>query len=233
MARMPQRRLAPLLLAIALAGCDGVGVVRTDDGRWLGSSGENVRDQAESTIIADVDRELGAHWRCEVALEPLPYRDTDDWRWQRLTAKVELIGDGAAPPPLADEEVRAGVARYLRPKVDNPTRNLSVTVVEVTDAARLRALVTARAKVAKPGRDATTVSAPASATAPAAAPVDEAKRPAAGASTYVVQAGDTLALISTAFYGTPQHWRRIADANPSLDPAQLAPGTALTIPPAP
>ncbi len=47
---------------------------------------------------------------------------------------------------------------------------------------------------------------------------------------YVVQKGDTLAMISTAFYGTPDHWRRLAEAN-GLDMEQpLTAGTSLIIP---
>lgn len=54
-----------------------------------------------------------------------------------------------------------------------------------------------------------------------------------GTVSYTTVAGDTFAGISTAFYGTPQHWRRIADANPQVDAAQMTPGTVLSIPPKP
>lgn len=54
-----------------------------------------------------------------------------------------------------------------------------------------------------------------------------------GTISYTTVANDTFAGISTAFYGTPQHWRRIADANPAVDGAQLVPGTVLAIPPKP
>jgi LysM repeat protein len=50
---------------------------------------------------------------------------------------------------------------------------------------------------------------------------------------YTVQPGDTLVRISTAFYGTPQEWRRIADANPGSGDEALAPGRVLIIPSAP
>jgi nucleoid-associated protein YgaU len=50
---------------------------------------------------------------------------------------------------------------------------------------------------------------------------------------YAVQAGDTLADISMAFYGTTQHWRVIVNANPGIDPATMAVGTILKIPPKP
>jgi LysM repeat protein len=51
-----------------------------------------------------------------------------------------------------------------------------------------------------------------------------------GVRTYTVQAGDTLADITTLFYGSPGAWRTIVAANPGLDPAALQPGTTLTIP---
>jgi hypothetical protein len=47
---------------------------------------------------------------------------------------------------------------------------------------------------------------------------------------YTVQAGDSLAELSVAFYGTPDHWRRIADANPGTAGGQLRPGTVIVIP---
>lgn len=50
---------------------------------------------------------------------------------------------------------------------------------------------------------------------------------------YELQPGDTLALISSAFYGTPNHWRRILEANPGLAADRLEPGTTIVVPPAP
>lgn len=47
---------------------------------------------------------------------------------------------------------------------------------------------------------------------------------------YTIQAGDTVADISTAFYGSPEHWRSIMRANPGLDAANLAVGTTIVIP---
>ena len=48
---------------------------------------------------------------------------------------------------------------------------------------------------------------------------------------YTVQEGDTLAIISTVFYGSPQHWRKILEANPGTT-ANLTAGSELIIPPA-
>lgn len=53
---------------------------------------------------------------------------------------------------------------------------------------------------------------------------------APGSMHYTAVAGDTLAGISTAFYGSSQHWRLIADANLGME---VAPGVELIIPPKP
>lgn len=66
-----------------------------------------------------------------------------------------------------------------------------------------------------------------------AAPATPATTVPPAAGTYVIQAGDTLAQISAAFYGTTQHWKRILAANPGLDPAGLQVGQTIAIPPAP
>lgn len=50
---------------------------------------------------------------------------------------------------------------------------------------------------------------------------------------YIVQRGDTLSGISKSVYGRATLWRVIADANPSVDPDRLQPGTTLRVPPAP
>ena len=57
-----------------------------------------------------------------------------------------------------------------------------------------------------------------------------AGEPAPGSTRYTAVAGDTWAGISAAFYGTSQHWRVIADANPGVE-AQA--GVDLVIPPKP
>ncbi len=45
---------------------------------------------------------------------------------------------------------------------------------------------------------------------------------------YTIKQGDTLSGISTKFYGTPNRWREIADAN-NLDPRTLKVGKRITI----
>ncbi len=54
-----------------------------------------------------------------------------------------------------------------------------------------------------------------------------------GSRSHTVVAGDTLASIAYAEYGTAAGWRRIADANNAIDdPMRLRPGTTLLVPPA-
>lgn len=47
---------------------------------------------------------------------------------------------------------------------------------------------------------------------------------------YVIQPGDTLITISRHFYGTGTRWRRIAEANPGLNPRRLKIGRRILIP---
>lgn len=53
-----------------------------------------------------------------------------------------------------------------------------------------------------------------------------------GSRAHPVVAGDTLASIAYAEYGTAAGWRAIADANPTIDdPMRLVPGRSLVVPP--
>jgi hypothetical protein len=61
----------------------------------------------------------------------------------------------------------------------------------------------------------------------------KAGTPAPGSQSYTTVAGDTWVGISIAFYGSAQHWRLIADANPGIDGAHMMAGTTLIIPPKP
>ena len=47
---------------------------------------------------------------------------------------------------------------------------------------------------------------------------------------YVIQPGDNLISISRHLYGTGNHWRRIAEANPGLNPRRLKIGRRILIP---
>lgn len=63
-----------------------------------------------------------------------------------------------------------------------------------------------------------------------AAPLE--KKEPAGASTYTVQAGDSLWKISQKLYGDGNQWRRIYEANRDTikDPDVIHPGQTFTIP---
>lgn len=47
---------------------------------------------------------------------------------------------------------------------------------------------------------------------------------------HTVKAGQTLSSISRKYYGTPNRWRRIAEANRIRDPRKIRPGQVLKIP---
>lgn len=75
---------------------------------------------------------------------------------------------------------------------------------------------------------------PASVPTPDAGPVVTPSTPAAppaGASTYTVRSGDSLAGISGKVYGTEARWKELQDANPSLNGGiALQPGMVLVVP---
>ena len=47
---------------------------------------------------------------------------------------------------------------------------------------------------------------------------------------HVVEKGETLGKIARRYYGNADAWRRILDANPSVDPKRIRPGQALVVP---
>lgn len=66
-----------------------------------------------------------------------------------------------------------------------------------------------------------------------AAPVASAHSADVGAGAprlHVVEKGDTLGKIARRYYGSADAWRRILDANPSVDPKRIRPGQALVVP---
>lgn len=215
---MPAMRLAtlPVLAAIlaALSACSGdrppPGVLIGADGQARYHSAANVRAEAERTIERALDRELAPSWRSLVAIadEPRWDGDREAWRWPGTTVRVELNGDHAVPPRLDAPTITAAVVDYFADRLIDAGQPVRVTVATA------------------PAREA----APAS---PPAAPVAVPAAPATGPQRYAIQPGDTLARISAVFYGSPQHWRRIVEANPGLQPESLSVGREIVIPPAP
>lgn len=54
--------------------------------------------------------------------------------------------------------------------------------------------------------------------------------PQPGDRRYTIRAGDTLAKIAAAYFGTEDAWPSLVDANPGLDPAKLTPGMVIVVP---
>lgn len=210
--------LSPVLLASALhiTGCGqapegtrGSGVVVTSDGQFLANTDANERANTVRHLVEDLDKALAPAFTAQVVINELPVWHASavlegDGTWRWEQATARITLTGSGTPAVAPEELRGEIERYLAKR----SRSATATIV-VREAAPVAAAVPVATATATP------------------APV------ANGPRTYTVQAGDTLADIATLFYGSAAPWRRIVEANPGLDPAQLTPGQALVIPPAP
>jgi hypothetical protein len=239
--------LLSALMALASCGDDrSSGMIVTGDGRMLSNSAENTRLLAQDNIDRDLKQYLGEHWSSRTSILQLPEWIDDhgldaDWRWTQCDTTVEIIGDGHAALPITAADVRDGVRDYLQRRVEQSRHHLTVAVVVAVDAARFAAL----ARPPKTEGQAAPVIAVAPAEAPVAAvnPAPATSTPAPvpapapasaqlqlGAQAYVLQTGDTLAEISAVFYGSTRYWRKILQANPSLDPNSLPVGRQIMIP---
>lgn len=208
-------RLLPLLPLLLLVACTGRGVVLSSGG-IRDNTAENARAHVVALITSDLDAVLGADARAEVAIAGLPRWLTagrshrEGWYWDQAGVQVDLVGGHGARPTLPASRVQAIVDRRLRPAVLGD--DLLVRVSAVEDPERFARL----------------------GGGPTSAPrVPAAADPAAQSATprrYTVQAGDTLADLSVAFYGTPQHWRIIRDANAGRADGELRAGQELVIP---
>jgi len=215
---MNAMRLLPLVaLLFTMTACgDGrwaPGYLITDDGQTLSNTDENKRALTIHTMVSQLDKDVGPHWRTEIAIAELPrYESVSDdgrgggWMWSTATVAVTLVGEGAGEPKISEAQITKAISDYLYPQVEKPHRNLHITTTRVIDAARYAAKPVT-ATVEKP-----------------------ATTPVTGAQRYIVQAGDTWAELSQAFYGSPQHWRRLSDANHGGD---LTAGREIVIPPKP
>lgn len=203
------------LLLVSLCGCSpqaegsrGFGAVITDSG-MKANTDRNHRDDVTQHLKNDLDAALAPNWSSRVVIDELPtwvpgIEPTDgDWRWSRATVHITLLGSGSLAHTT--EDLRQGVIDYMTKKVTAPTAHLTVAISQ---------------EALSP--------APAPASIPAQAPATT--QLAGQPRTYAIQANDTLADISTLFYGAPEQWRLIVNANPGLNPADLKPGTVLTIP---
>ncbi len=208
------RSAIPILLTLTsvllLDGCgrDGPGLVMGEDGTFKANSPANERARIVAIIDRQLDGQLAGHWHTTATIAEMPTWNPDfddsnrEWTWDKATISVSLRGDGA-PLPVSEEELRAAVVRFMRPRTLRPDSNLRVTVTTAT------APVPVAGQPLPPGA------------------------PAGAAQAYVIQAGDSLARISAAFYGTNSRWNAILSANPGLDPANLPIGQSIVIPPFP
>ncbi len=228
--------LAPALIALALlCACEderSTGVILTSDGHVMSNSAENNRQNAADRIDDSLNERLGAHWRARTTIAQLPLWDDStnaepQWHWEQCDVAIEIAGDGQATLPIAPAEVREGVADYMRRKVNHPSRNLKVSVAVENDRARFMAM----AHHDQPPGTPITYATAAPPTAPSVA-TEPAPGPAAPPPSYIIQAGDTWAALSTAFYGSPALWRALADAN-HWNGGNPRVGEALIVPPSP
>jgi LysM repeat protein len=212
--------LAVLLLILCACG-DGrwaPGYLITADGETLSNTDENYRAMTVDTIVSELDAQLGKHWRVEATISELPrYEGSDDgrntgWMWAKATASITLLGDGMGEPPLSEAQITKAVNDYLYNKVEKAHRNLNITTTRVVDAGRFAAKPAPATKTAAKSNE--TIEKPVVPSAPATG-------------RYVVQAGDTWAELSQAFYGSSQHWRYLSDANQGGD---LNVGRTIVIP---
>lgn len=220
-------RLLTLIVIVSLLSACGdgrwaPGYLISDEGEPLSNTAENKRALAIRTMVTQLDKDLGPHWRSEVTIAELPRyeRGSDDdggggWMWPVATVTVTLLGNGTAEPKTDEAQVTKAVTDYLYRQVERPKKNLHVTTTTVVDATRFAAKpAKTDGNVAKPGE---TVEKPV-----VTAPTTPQR--------YIVQAGDTWANLSDAFYGSNQHWRHLADANQG---GELTVGREITIPPKP
>jgi nucleoid-associated protein YgaU len=127
-----------------------------------------------------------------------------DWRWNALSCTVTLAPPaGAALSDAQRAEIERGSREFLDGKLAKRGQGLTFAL-KTADPLAAAGAVPAMA-VAKP----------------------------AGPRVYVIQTGDTLADLSAAFYGSAQHWRKLAEANPGLDAGALVAGQQIVIPPRP
>ena len=206
-----------IVVAIALAagiGCDGMGRgVVWSDGGMVSNTAENQRRSSEQRIMTSLIDDLGRDWTVAAHIhelpeweEPEPDTDSGQYRWDRgCTVKVMLTA-----PPSAGAIDQPRLVKGIEDHVRARSRPSSTVAVQISVQRTVAVAVTEVPA--------------ASATTPVTRP------PVSGPRTYVIQSGDTLALISSVFYGNAQSWRTILDANPGLNPDQLVTGTTIVVP---
>lgn len=199
--------LGAAVLVLILSGCDAAsrGIVFTGNGKVGVNNARNQRENAMDAVRVAIEDDLGQGASVSVAIDELPIWVDDP-----------LGGDGDWKWPRLTARV-----------VVAPAAGASLPPAKLEEyTADVRAYLLGKVVKKDPQQLALTLTVGAAAPA-AIKPVAPA---ADGPRSYVVQEGDTLALISTAFYGSPQHWRRILDANPGVAAEAVKPGVRLLVP---
>lgn len=196
------------ILATTLSSCSqhaegsrGFGAVITDSG-MKANTDRNHRDDTTQHLVSDINAALAPNWTSRVAIDELP-------TW------------------VPGVEPTDGEWRWSRATV-HITLLGSGSLTHTLEDVRQGVITYMTKKVTAPATNLTVDISQEALTTASTAPAATHFPPSAR--TYTIQTNDTLADISTLFYGAPEHWRLIVGANPGLDPAGLKPGTVLTIP---
>ncbi len=226
-------RFILMLAAIAMllvTGCGdeaGRGVVLTGDGKFGANNARNQRESTQDVLRIAIEEDLGKGWAVKVTVDEMPEwveeRNSSPGMWGTdgnwRWEKITAVVDIA--PPIGQQLSSAKQA-----DLEAGSRKHLLSKLRKRDPA----LVSYSLKI---------VDQIVAVQAPVVQPT--------GQTTYVVQPGDTVADISMAFYGSSQHWRVIAEANPAgtqpgqtivipakpVAPAAVAPAAVAPTPPAP
>ncbi len=164
--------------------------------------GDTPEEQADATL-----KEMNRAWRMARHMAPQSAPDANG------TGLKTLLGGSEANPS---------------PEEAAPAREVDVTV-ETNPADANEPAGTDAADAAPPSEGDAVSRAPDG--APDGAEATGEKAPARPARvTHVVQPGETLCNIARDYFGSSRHWKRIADANPGVDPDRLTIGAKLVIP---
>ncbi|MFW5844609.1 MAG: LysM peptidoglycan-binding domain-containing protein [Planctomycetota bacterium] len=236
------RRILPLLLAALLCAiplaCSSLQYRVNEDGVLERVDPEDARQRFQRALSEEIQAELGPAWAVATVIEPPPYYELDEkgtgdyWQWDRAAIAVRVVGDGSQPAGQVDRgELAQTVRRALRSRVHGQVEVQSTVILaDPETVASLRATVAGAEAPIDDTADGLRAG-PAGSRPTQADPSRQAASERGEAVRYVIQEGDTLAIISTVFYGDASHWRRIVQANPSLDPDRPLPvGTAISIP---
>ena len=226
--------LTALALSITCGGCNrssdpgkpktgnsgAFGFAINEDGDVSSLNGKNQAKKYEAGLKNTINTHLkaaGSTWTAKAVIAPAmrylppPERSNEDgfyWDWAEVT--IELIGENSEPCIKDGGKIITGLEA-----IRSHLKGFIVKVIgPKVDEGRLSINVVA----SKPPQ-----SIPTSASVAAALPANQEV-------SYIIQAGDTLARISFAFYGDHSLWQRILDANPGLEKNGMKPGTSITIP---